>query len=112
MPDAWYPFYRFVRRMKDWEFIEMVGQKQVLQGAGEEVGVVKPAEERGGVSSFSTTPWKEVGVRWGQSVDRTRGHSLRLCQKSFRLDIRRNFFIEMIAKYWNWLPRRRCPCRC
>lgn len=40
-----------------------------------------------------------------QPVDRTRGHSLRVCQESFRLDTRRSFFTEMIAKYWNCLLR-------
>lgn len=39
------------------------------------------------------------------SVDRTRGHSLRLHQESGRLDVRWNFFREMIVKCWNWLPR-------
>ncbi|KAF4791521.1 hypothetical protein TURU_129816 [Turdus rufiventris] len=38
------------------------------------------------------------------TTDRTRGHSLKLCQGKYRLDIREKFFTERIIKYWNALP--------
>ncbi|KFO91359.1 hypothetical protein N320_01795, partial [Buceros rhinoceros silvestris] len=30
---------------------------------------------------------------------------LKLCQGSFRLDIRKNFFTKGVIKHWNMLPR-------
>ncbi|KFO59272.1 hypothetical protein N302_16003, partial [Corvus brachyrhynchos] len=45
-----------------------------------------------------------LGLFLQAATDRTRGHSLKLHQGKFRLDIRKKFFTERVAKYRNCLP--------
>ncbi|TRZ06678.1 hypothetical protein HGM15179_020428 [Zosterops borbonicus] len=45
-----------------------------------------------------------VGLFLQAATDRMRGHSLKLCQGKYRLDIRKKFFTERVIKYWNSLP--------
>jgi len=49
----------------------------------------------------------EVGVSLFSQVtsDRRTGNSLKLCQGTFRLDIRKIYFTKGIVKHWNRLPK-------
>lgn len=68
------------------------------------VGRKRLAEALGASGRTGESRWRLVSF-WMQQVTGTRENELELCQRRFRVAIRRSFFTGSILKHWNRLLR-------
>lgn len=87
------------------------GQKKLVKGLERDPGLFNLEKRglRGDLIVLFTITLEEAVAKWGislffQASDKTRGKGLKLHQRRFRLDIRKNLFTERVVNCWNRLP--------
>lgn len=90
--------------------MKLVMGLEELREVTERTGLLNLEEAQCETSSFSGSTWKEdAAKRVLISLVRWQTQGLKLCQGVFKLDMRKNFFLERVTKHWNrprevWSP--------